>query len=218
MKYYLDITLLPDVEVNLGFLWEKIYQQIHLMLVDNKVADKNSAVGISFPKYKNHEFPLGDKLRLFAPTEAQLSTLNLAKWLSKFEDYVHIKAIKAVPSNVNEYAYFKRRQFKSATKLRNNIDQRAQKIAAKNNFDVNEVKKRLLASLDKLDSSSTLPFINLQSLSSNKNINAQERKKFLLFIELVTVKTAVKNSGMFTCYGLSRRQESQQVAVPWFEG
>ncbi|MBL1422430.1 MAG: type I-F CRISPR-associated endoribonuclease Cas6/Csy4, partial [Alphaproteobacteria bacterium] len=45
MKYYLDITILPDEEANLGFLWHKVYQQIHIALVENKIADNQSAIG-----------------------------------------------------------------------------------------------------------------------------------------------------------------------------
>ena len=39
MKYYLDMTLLPDTDITLDFIWQKIYQQVHIALVDNKIAD-----------------------------------------------------------------------------------------------------------------------------------------------------------------------------------
>lgn len=224
MKYYLDITLLPDAEANLGFLWHKVYQQIHLMLVEHKVSVENSAIGLSFPKYDaksfsdNTKFPLGDKLRLFAGTEQQLADLKVAQWLARLADYVHIKAIKAVPDNVSEYAYFKRRHFKSPDKLRRNIDARAIVIAQKNGFDINEVKARLLASIDNLDTKSKLPFINLRSLSTEKDVSPADRRKFLLFIECEKVTKPSQNNGLFNCYGLSRRAQTEQAAVPWFEG
>ena len=225
MKYYLDITLLPDAEANLGFLWHKVYQQIHLMLVEHKVSSDDSAIALSFPQYHAQQskqsvkaFPLGDKLRLLAETEQQLITLNVALCLARFSDYVHIKAIKAVPSNVTEYAYFTRKHFKSPDKLRRGIDARAAAIAHKNGFDVNEVKARLLASIDNLDKKSGLPFINLRSLSTNKEVSPEERKKFLLFIECQKVSEPSQNKKRFTCYGLSRRGPTEQAAVPWFEG
>ena len=183
MNYYLDITLLPDAEANLGFLWHKVYQQIHLMLVENKVSEKDSAIGLSFPKYGSKDFPLGDKLRLFAKSEQELTNLNINQWLGRLADYVHIKALKAVPSDVNEFVYFKRKQFKSPDKLRKNVDLRAAAIATKNGFDIAEVKTRLLASIDNLELQSTLPFINLRSLSTDKALSPAEHKKFLLFIE-----------------------------------
>lgn len=52
MDYYQDITLLPDAEVNLGFLWQKVFQQVHIALVEHKVADNRSAIALSIPKYK----------------------------------------------------------------------------------------------------------------------------------------------------------------------
>ncbi|GIU22455.1 hypothetical protein TUM4637_04060 [Shewanella hafniensis] len=222
MKYYLDITLLPDAEANLGFLWHKVFQQIHLLLVEHKVSKDDSAIALSFPQYdanKPHSqkaFPLGDKLRLLAETEQQLVKLNIALCLARFSDYVHIKAIKAVPSNVTEYAYFTRRHVKSPDKLRKNIDARAAVIAQKNGFDISEVKTRLLASIDKLQTQSRLPFIHLRSLSTDKAVNPEDRKKFLLFIECRKVTEPSSNNSRFTCYGLSRRSPTEQVAIPWF--
>lgn len=220
MNYYLDITLLPDAEANLGFLWHKVYQQIHLALVEHKVSDHDSAIALSFPKYKlaSKEFPLGDKLRLFAQTQVELSNLNVAQWLVRFDDYMHIKPIKVVPSDVNEYVYFKRKNFKSPDKLRRNVDSRAAAIATKNGFDVTEVKKRLLASIDNLDKQSKLPFINLSSLSTDKFLSLEERCKFLLFIECEKTTAPSDNPWLFTCHGLSRRSDESQSAVPWFDG
>ena len=51
MNYYQDITLLPDADIGLYFLWQKVYQQIHLALVENKSADNASAIGVAFPEY-----------------------------------------------------------------------------------------------------------------------------------------------------------------------
>ena len=83
MKYYQDITLLPDAEVSLGFIWEKVYQQIHLMLVEHKLDTNVSEVGLSFPAYGEKAFPLGRQLRLLAESEASLSRLNVEKWLRR---------------------------------------------------------------------------------------------------------------------------------------
>ncbi|MBQ4845248.1 type I-F CRISPR-associated endoribonuclease Cas6/Csy4 [Pseudoalteromonas sp. MMG005] len=226
MKYYLDITLLPDAETNLGFLWHKVYQQIHIMLVEHKISDKDSEIALSFPKYRHlgssdkgsKVFPLGNKLRMFAQTYEKLDGLKIAQWLNRLDDYVHIKAIKEVPNDVIEYAYFKRKNFKSPAKLMKEIDSRAAKIAAKNGFDLVKVKERLMVSIAKLEERSTLPYINLRSLSSDKLLSAEDRKKFLLFIECEIVTQPLNQIGLFTCHGLSRRSEEEQSAVPWFEG
>ena len=125
MKFYIDITLLPDADIALGFLWEKVYQQLHLALVENKVSEYESAIGISFPKYGDKAFPLGDKLRLFAPTQEQLKKLDIGRWLNRLTDYTHHTSIREVPSDVNVFVYFKRKQFKSASKLEADIERRA---------------------------------------------------------------------------------------------
>lgn len=216
MNYYLELTLLADGEVNIGFLWQKVYQQIHLILVKNKIGKNDSAIAVSFPEYGAKVFPLGRKLRLLGKTENGLISLNVTKWLARLDDYVHIKAIKPVPDNIEQYAVFTRKQFKSPKKLRAGINARANKIAAKNNYDVEEVKKRLFTSLDKYDKKQTLPFINMISLSSDVSKTFSERKSFKLFIEKQIVVGQPNSTDYLTCYGLSRRDERRQIAVPLF--
>jgi len=36
MKWYIDLTLLPESEIPIYFLWEKVYQQLHLALVEQQ--------------------------------------------------------------------------------------------------------------------------------------------------------------------------------------
>ena len=43
MNYYIDITLLPDPEITLSFIQQKVYQQVHIALAENKV-EENSKV------------------------------------------------------------------------------------------------------------------------------------------------------------------------------
>ncbi len=216
MNFYLDITLLPDEEVGLGFLWQKVYQQVHLMLVEHKIGEQDSAIAVSFPHYDDRAFPLGNKLRLLGQSEKALNDLNVGQWLSRLDDYVHIKGIKPVPDEVDQFVYFKRKQFKSPDKLRAGIDDQAKKLAAKNSFDVDEVKRRLLESIAKFETESRLPFINVTSLSTDKNSPIEEKGSFKLFIEKEAAKSIINKGGLFTCYGLSRRSEERQVAIPWF--
>lgn len=217
MKHYMDITLIPDAEANLGFIWQKVYQQIHLMLVENKVSEHDSAIAVSFPHYGDKTFPLGNKLRLFGQTQDALNDLNISRWLARLEDYVHIKTIKPVPESVNQFVCFKRKQFKSLHKLLAGVDDQARKLAAKNDFDVDEVKKRLLASLAKFDTASNLPFINVNSLSTDKPNVIEQPTTFKLFIEKEITDSNASNSELFTCYGLSRREDEKKMAIPWFD-
>lgn len=196
MKYYQDITLLPDAEANLGFLWHKVYQQVHLALADNKVAENQSAIAVSFPDYGAKQFPLGDKLRLFADTQVQLEKMNINQWLSRLTDYTHVKPIKPAPEAINQYACFKRKQFKS--NLRREAARRAQYKS--------ETLEEALAHFAHYEKESALPYINMTSLSMEDNSSSRNFKLFVV-LELFNEPQA----GSFNCYGLSKT-----ATVPWF--
>ena len=230
MKYYLDITLLPDTEASLGYIWQKVYQQVHLALVkksfesdeffkNNKGQQekkKKSNIAISFPKYGDKEFPLGNTLRLLAETKEQLKALKIKKKLNRLVDYSHCKSIKRIDKeNIIKYVCFKRRQFKSPARISADIERRASYLAKKNNRDVTEVKSELLERAKKYEDKSKLPFINLVSLSSKPDVPLSEKDRFLLFIEIQDMDAEIK--GDFTCYGLSGREDHKQATVPWFK-
>lgn len=185
MKYYLDITLLPDAEANLGFLWHKVYQQIHLALVEHKTVDNMSEVAVSFPEFSQGDYPLGSKLRLFSASEKALQALDIALWLRRLTDYTHSTSIKAVPSSVTQYALFKRVQFDT------NIERMARRRAKRKDETVAQALEYLNGFTDQ---TSKLPFINMNSLSRDQ--------KFRLFIQKDNVSEPV--TGQFTTYGLSK--------------
>jgi len=198
MKYYLDITLLPDSEITLGFMWQKVYQQVHIALAENKIAENSSAIALAFPQCsqkgdKNVVFPLGNKLRIFALTEELLDKLAINNWLKRFSDHAHITSIKAVPENITEFVCVKRKQYKT------NLSRLARR-RAKRKDETFEQALQHYASFN--NEQSKLPFINVNSLSKNE--------QFRLFIEQQKVNEAV--AGEFTCYGLSK----EQATVPWF--
>ena len=198
MKYYLDITLLPDTEITLGFIWFKVYQQVHIALAENKMAENSSAIGLAFPQYgftgnKKTEFPLGNKLRVFAPSEELLDKLSINSWLNRFSDHTHITTIKTVPEKVNEFVCVKRKQCKT------NLSRLARR-RAKRKDETFEQALQYYASFN--DEQSKLPFINANSLS--------KKEQFRLFIEQKKVNKAV--IGEFNCYGFSK----EQATVPWF--
>lgn len=199
MKYYLDITLLPDAGANLGFLWQKVYQQIHIALVENKITENESAIAVSFPKYSDRVFPLGNTLRLFANEQNQLEQINIEKWLSRLTDYTHLKSIKEVPLTVNKFVRFKRKQFKS------NLDREAKRRA---NYK-GETFEEALVHFQSYQTESSLPFINMTSLSTDGD--AFLNRNFKLFIQKETVDA--QEQGLFNCYGLS---QGVKGTVPWF--
>ncbi|MEY8198706.1 MAG: type I-F CRISPR-associated endoribonuclease Cas6/Csy4 [Colwellia sp.] len=193
MKYYLDITLLPDAEVNLGFIWKNVYQQIHIALVDNKTANGSSAIAVSFPEYGNKKYPLGAKLRLLAKTEEQLNKLDAPKWLNRLTDYSHVTSIKEVSLPVERFVCFKRQQFNT------NIERLARRRVKRKSETLEQALKYYKGFEGE---ESTLPFVNMQSLT--------EDKKFQLFVNKCLTDKSV--SGEFNCYGLSK----DQATIPWF--
>ena len=217
MKYYLDITLLPEADITLGFLWQKVYQQVHIALVDNKVAENQSAIAVSFPRYSTeksskHAFPLGNQLRLLANEESQLTKLNISKWLNRFEDYVHIKSIKPVPESVTYIAYV-RQQVKGDARFEKDMLSKAQRWAEKSGQPLDACLTELEKTKPKADNS--LPFIWLES-QETKQRNTGDSRKFTLFIKRVGLEE--HQTGVFNCYGLSSHHNKQGklASIPQF--
>ncbi len=202
MKHYLDITLLPDSEITLGFIWFKVYQQVHIALADNKNSDNKSDIALSFPQYfeKDKTYPLGNKLRLLSPTAELLDKLSISTWLKRFVDHTHITSIKAVPESITDYACFSRKQ------VATNISRLARRRAKRHEVTFEQALQHYANFEDK---NTKLPYINVKSLSKDE--------QFRLFIEGELSKKSKR--GDFTCYGLSARGVSEkdaQSTIPWF--
>jgi len=183
MKYYLEITLLPQPEIPLYFLWEKVYGQVHLALVEMQDEEGKVAIGAAFPGYDASQFQLGCKLRLFAEKKAALEKIDLNKWLSRLTDYVHIATIREVPEQC-QYAVFRRLQPKSSTP-------RLARRKAKRKGISFEQAMSLLS--DHKEQASNKPFIWCKSLSSDS--------RYRLMIDCVSAGRA--QAGSFSTYGLS---------------
>jgi hypothetical protein len=50
--YYVEITLLPDIETPLNFLLGKVFHAIHHRLVELQDSDKTVAIGLHSTEYK----------------------------------------------------------------------------------------------------------------------------------------------------------------------
>jgi CRISPR-associated endonuclease Csy4 len=215
MKYYLDITLLPDTDVNLGFLWKKVYQQIHLALVENgyeyvrkesnstETTLRGSNIAVSFPCYGDKAYPLGSKLRLLAQEQVFLEKICIGKWLCRLQDYVQIASIKEVPSSVS-YAGLRQKRVKGEKRLEQSIQKKAKHLSDKFGLDFDSTLREL--KMKHVFNEEKLPYIQVESQSSA----TEDRKpRFKLFIE--RVELAEPQQGMFDCYGLSKT-----ATVPWF--
>lgn len=184
MKYYIEMTLIPDAEISPFFIWSKLYTQIHLGLVEMLDAKQTVPIGVSFPEYAKDRL-LGQKLRLFASDEATLQQLNLAKWLDRLADYVHISSIKPVPSDIQSYAVFSR------YRPHFDIDKVAERFARHKNISFE-------AALEHCKNhkapAKMLPFVQLKSQTNGQ--------AFRLVIQQKVVTQAVV--GSFSTYGLSQ--------------
>lgn len=194
MKYYQDITLLPDPETDLNFLWQKVYQQVHLGLVEVKDESDQVSLGVSWPNYQyspSRKY-LGNKLRIFAKDETELQRLNIDGWLERFRDYVHITQTRKVPDNITEYACFRRVTVKS------NKERLARRKSKREKISFEEAMEQL----DGMNEKRTdLPYVILKSLSNNKVFPLFIRRE--MFAEM--------RHGKYNCYGLS-----SNATVPLF--
>jgi CRISPR-associated endonuclease Csy4 len=195
MKSYQEITLIEQPEIPLNAIWEKLFIQMHLALVESKDPEGNAVAALSFPDYrqlsKDNAFPLGAKLRVFAKNSDDLQSLNLDKHLNRLKDYCHWTSIKDVPS-VEKYAVFNR------LNLHSNVERLARRRAKRKGGSIEEALKHFEGFKEQR---SDLPFINLRSLSKGES--------FKIFIERELKDTPME--GVFSCYGLSKT-----ATVPWF--
>ena len=204
MKFYLEITLLPNPEVNVHFLWSKVFQQLHLGFVETQDAEKRVHLAVSFPKYSAEakRFSLGDKCRLFAEDESTLQRFNAPQRLARLSDYVHCTGVRPVPDKLLGYSVYRRAQPKT------NPERLARRYARRHGLDLatalnmtvevraaaeNDAYPLAFRYCDMLKPSVALPFIRLQSLSGGQT--------FCLWIAKTEASAPV--SGSFSAYGLS---------------
>ena len=210
MNYYQDITLLPDADISLGFLWQKVYQQVHIALVEQKIDAQHSDIAVSFPEFNERGFPLGSKLRLLAKEQTRLEQLDLARHLARLQDYIHLKSIQPVPES-SRWVAFVRKHIKGQTRRDKDTLEKAILWSKKSGQEFDVCLQKLQQSQPKVGSK--LPFIWLESQETKaKNPNGSAR--FPLFIERIELKE--RQEGLFNCYGLSAQSGAQLTSVPHF--
>ncbi|MEA1972151.1 MAG: type I-F CRISPR-associated endoribonuclease Cas6/Csy4, partial [Candidatus Cloacimonadota bacterium] len=128
MNFYIEVTLLPGADIDLYYLWSKVYQQIHLAFVENQDNNGKVLVGIAFPEYNEEKYQLGSKIRLFAQNESVLGKLDIMKWLKHLSDYVHCTRIRPVPDKIKQLVMYSRKQGnRSQSKLNRTIKRKAER-------------------------------------------------------------------------------------------
>jgi CRISPR-associated endonuclease Csy4 len=212
MNYYQEITLLPDPEIPLSDIWQKVFQQVHIALVEHKVGPNQSDIAVGFPQYGKAKFPLGAKLRLFAQEHAQLEQLNIVKWLGRLEDYAHVKGIKPVPDEVS-YVSFTRKNVKSPERIEREMAEKARRWSQKSGKPLEEC----LAELEqtKPEVNTKHPFIFMHS-QQTKAKAPDKNSKYPLFLSMREHEN--DTNGIFDCYGLNAKVNDENSAgcVPQF--
>lgn len=203
MKYFIELTLLDNRDIALHKLWTKIYDQLHLRLVEAKNLRGQTNIGVSFPEYQfdaTHNIHMvGSKLRIFSPTKLSLEQLNLSQYLKHWLDYIHISSIRDVPKNIYKYAIYKRKRINGERAINKKIMQYATYRAEKENITYEEaVQSYQHWSI----SQTTPPYISINSLTSKQYIR--------LYIEK-NETNALSIDLLFSTYGLS-----SESSVPEF--
>lgn len=184
MNHFQDISFLPTANIGIYFLWQKVYQQIHLALVESKRGDNTSGIGVAFPAYDTDNYSLGTKLRVFAIDEKILDRVQFDKWLNRLRDYVHIYPIKPVPEKVTGHACFKH------IKLKGNKEKLARRRAKRKGETLEQAMSHYEGYEEQL---SKLPYIIMISQTNGQ--------RFKLFIEMQ--EKDEPHMGSYSCYGLS---------------
>ena len=196
MKHYIEITLIDNTDINLFSLWSKVFQQIHLGLVEIQDDQGQVPIGLSFPEYVigDKYSLLGSKLRLFANDEAMLNQFDAVKWLARLSDYVHCTRIRPVPEKIIGYAIYQREQPKTnperlARRYARRLAEREKRAEVDADYEtaLTRYSKRHRQTINS-------PFIQLKSLSSENN--------FCLWIKKVPIDVQ-SSTTQFSSYGLS---------------
>ena len=118
-----------------------------------------------------------------------MEKLNIQKWFDRLTDYLHITSIREVPENkITDYAIYRRKQVKT------NPQRLARHRVKRGDIGFDEA----LARYSNVVTTTDLPYIQLQSLSTS---DEQDKRRFKLFIEKQRAEKS--ETQVFSTYGLS---------------
>lgn len=191
MNYYQEITLIPDGEVSLSFLWTKVFTQLHLALAEEQQREGMVKTALAFPTYQDKG--LGNKIRILAPSKEQLERLHLKQKLERLSDYIHQTTIrKVIEQRIIGYSIYSRYQPDES------VERKARRYTRRHESVTYEDALNLLNQREK---TYNLPYIQLKSVSTAQT--------FSLFIKKTPCQS--EQSGTLSTYGLS-----DNASVPEF--
>lgn len=176
MESYLDIKIVPDAEVPIYFIRNKIYTKLHKALSTLNTTD----IGVSFPSYK---VKLGSIIRIHA-TQNRLTELQALNWLGGLSGYCDVSEVQLVPDDVSYRTVSRKQSNMTAAKLRRLI-----KRGTINAEEANQYKAKMFTK--GLDN----PYLELESSS-----NGNKHRRYLEFGEVLEKSV----NGEFDQFGLSK--------------
>ena len=166
MNYYQDITLIPDGEVSLSFLWTKVFTQLHLALAEEQQREGLVKTALAFPAYQDKG--LGNKIRILASSAEQLERLHLKQRLERLSDYVHLTTIrKIVERRITGYSIYSRYQPDES------VERKARRYGRRHEGVSYEDARGLLG---RRKETYDLPFIQMKSLSTAQTFSLYIKK------------------------------------------
>jgi len=176
MDYYLDIKIVPDEEVPIYFIRNKVYSKFHKALFFLNSTD----IGVSFPNYKDK---LGNVIRLHG-SENSLLKLQETNWLGGLAGYCNISPIQAIPKKVI---------YRTVSRIQSNMTEaKLRRLVKRESISQDEIKGYKAKMIQKgLDN----PYLELDSSS-----NGHKHRRYIAFGEIV--KSSAQ--GEFDFFGLSK--------------
>lgn len=215
MNYYQELTFING-DKSLYDIWSIVYTQLHIALSDLKNNNGIDSIGVSFPNYKyesknnGKEFAmLGNKLRIFAPSQAILESFNLRLWLEKvnteasiraqwqlsnsfdINDYIHLKSTNEVGDKATGYVSVHRYRFKP-------MDVQAKSLAKKLNVSHEDA----MATVGKRAPEKAVPYVQMRSQTN--------RSSYTLKVLQLPCNEPIP--GSFNTYGMNGM--SDHITVP----
>ncbi len=193
MKYYLDIKIVPDAEVPIYFIRNKVYSKLHKALSSLKPTD----IGVRFPKYK---IKLGDVVRLHG-TDKNLTVLQSTNWLGGLNGYCEVSEIQSIPDQIVGYRVISRKQATmNLKKLEKRVQYQKEQGVLKTQDEITDYEKQYKAKMyaTGLDN----PYLEIESSS-----NGHKHRRYIQFGEVVEQEV----KGKYDTFGLSKT-----ATVPWF--
>lgn len=177
MDCYLDIKIVPDDEVPVYFIRNKVYTKLHKALHTLKAND----IGVSFPKYR---VKLGDVIRIHAAQE-RLSSLQTLNWLGGLSGYCQVSDMKPIPQQV---------KFRIVSRVQSNMTEAKLRRLMQRKTIPQEQLKQYKAKM--FSQGLANPYLEIESSS-----NGHKYRRFIQFGSFVDQKI----EGEFDVFGLSKQ-------------